>query len=141
MQNILELSIHQLAEKSGLSEIRLPKGSNARLLRTRLPQVGKPSKDVRELLMLQYAKQRHEVLLIKPPLLAPWWLGWLLLPLVLPLREMRNDSLDEFILVSANRRIGFAADVLESAQSDGAQDHAWLDSLEEHSLESNLLGS
>src|ERR1700724_567243 len=105
MQNILELAIHQLAQESGLGKMRLPQRSYPDLLGARLPQIRKPAKDVRELLVKKHTEQRLEVPLVKPPRLASGWFDWLLLLLVLTLREMRDDPLDEFVLVSAHRCI------------------------------------
>src|SRR5688500_9014782 len=102
MQNILELAIHQLGQKSGLGEMRLPQRSYPDLLGTGLPQIRKPAKDVRELLVKQHTEQSLEVPFVKTPRLTAGWFDWRLLLLVLALSEVPDDSLDELVLVSTH---------------------------------------
>ena len=139
MEDVLQVAVHQLAQKGLLGQVGFPQCTYPHLFCTRLPQVGKPPKDVGEFLMLQSTKQAFEASLVELPRFTSGRFCRFFLALVLPLPELLNDSLDELLLITTDRRLCLATDVLQGRQSDRAQDSSRLNSFSQYSLEAGLL--
>jgi hypothetical protein len=141
MQDIFDITVHELGQEGFLGEVRIPKGCDLRFLRPTLTEIWEAPQNVPQLVVEEEPEQHFEAFAIKCPLLSARWDWRLLGLLVFAMDEVIDNALDQLVLVTCHRSTRLATDFAESLETDQTQCRARLNSLCEDSLKPMLFAS